>query len=91
MKNINKKLFLLLILFVFISGFLFAASDDDEDDDIDTYVESYSLGDQMFFINGGVFIPLFFFDKSGEVMDTNLTLGGNGSLCWQVLSIALSP
>ena len=84
MKNINKKLFLLLILFVFISGFLFAASDDDEDDDIDTYVESYSLGDQMFFINGGVFIPLFFFDKSGEVMDTNLTLGGNGSLCWQV-------
>jgi hypothetical protein len=84
MKILNKKLILLLTLLVFISGSLFAASDDDEDDDRDTYVESYSLGDQMFFINGGVFIPLFFFDRSCEVFDTNLTLGGTGSLCWQV-------
>lgn len=84
MKVLNKKLILLLALSVLISGSLFAASDDDEEDDRDTYVESYSLGDQMFYINGGVFIPLFFFDKSGEVMETNLTLGGTGSLCWQV-------
>ena len=84
MKNLNKKLILLLTLFLFISGSLFAASDDDDDDNTDTYVETFSLGDQMFFINGGVFIPLFFFDRSGEVMKTNLTLGGTGSLCWQV-------
>ena len=84
MKNLNKKLILLLALLILISGSIFAASDDDEDDDRDTYVESYSLGDQMFFINGGVFIPLFFFNKSCDVSKTNLTLGGTGSLCWQV-------
>ena len=38
----------------------------------------------MFFINGGLFIPLFFFDTNGSGMKTNLTLGGTGSLCWQV-------
>ncbi len=84
MKDLNKKLIILLTLLIFISGSIFAASDDDEDDDIDTYEESYSLGDQMFVINAGLFIPLFFFDRSCDVMDTNLTLGGNGSLCWQV-------
>ena len=84
MKDLNKKLIILLTLLVFISGSIFAASDDDEDDDIDTYEESYSLGDQMFVINAGLFIPLFFFDRSLDVMETNLTLGGTGSLCWQV-------
>ena len=84
MKNLNKKLILLLTLLIFISGSIFAASDDEEDDDRDTYVESFTLGDQMFFINGGVFIPLFFFDRSCDVSETNLTLGGTGSLCWQV-------
>lgn len=83
MKNFIKKLILLLTLLVFISGSLYAASDDDEDD-FDTYEETFSLGDQMFFINAGLFIPLFFFDKSMDCMKTNLTLGGTGSLCWQV-------
>ena len=85
MNDFKKKFILLLTLLVFISSPIFAAKDDDEDDDYeDTYVESYSLGDQMFFINAGLFIPLFFFDKDMEVYDTNLTLGGNGSLSWQV-------
>jgi len=82
MKDLKKKIIILLTLLVFISGPLFAVSDDD--DDYDTYQETFSLGDQMFFINGGVFIPLFFFDRSLDVKDTNLTLGGTGSLCWQV-------
>ena len=87
MKDFKKKFILLLTLLLFISSSLFAANDDDEDDedyDKDTYVESYSLGDQMFFINAGLFIPLFFFDRGGDIKDTNLTLGGNGSLSWQV-------
>ena len=82
MKDLKTKIIILLTFLVFISGPLFAASDDD--DDYDTYQETFSLGDQMFFINGGVFIPLFFFDRSLDVKDTNLTLGGTGSLCWQV-------
>ena len=84
MKDFNKKIILLLTLLIFISGSLFAASDDEDVDDIDTYVESYSLGDQMFIINAGLFIPLFFFDRGGDVMKTNLTLGGNLSFLWQV-------
>ena len=84
MKNLNKKLIILLTLLIFISVPIFAASDDEDDDDRDTYVESFTMGDQMFFINGGVFIPLFFFDRSCDFSKTNLTLGGTGSLCWQV-------
>ena len=85
MKDFKKKLILILAMFIFISGSLWAAPSDDEDiDDQDTFVESYGLGDQMFIINAGLFIPLFFFDREMEVFDTNLTLGGHGSLCWQV-------
>ena len=84
MKNLSKKIILLLTLLIFISGSLYADSDDEGVDDIDTYEVSYSLGDQMFIINAGLFIPLFFFDKSCDVMKTNLTLGGNLSFLWQV-------
>jgi len=84
MKNLSKKIILLLTLLIFISGSLYADSDDEDVDDIDTYEVSYSLGDQMFIINAGLFIPLFFFDKSCDVMKTNLTLGGNLSFLWQV-------
>ena len=45
-------------------------------------VAVYSLGDQMFSINAGLFIPLFFQAKTGEISSTNLSLGGYGSLAW---------
>ena len=79
--NKYKKILILLFMIAFIGCPVFAASDDDDEDD---YVSTYSLGDQMFSINAGLFIPLFFFDRNGDVMDTNLTLGGEGSLGWQV-------
>jgi hypothetical protein len=40
----------------------------------------YGLGDQMFLINAGLQIPLFFQSTSGSVAPTNLSLGGLGSL-----------
>lgn len=40
----------------------------------------YGLGDQMFLVNAGLFVPLFFQSESGTVSRTNLTLGGVGSL-----------
>lgn len=82
MYNLSKKFFLILIIVAFITVPVFAAPDVDEEDE-DTFVEMYGLGDQMFFINAGMFIPLFFMDKDFSTTDTNLTLGGVGSLSWQ--------
>ena len=44
-------------------------------------IEYHSLGDQVFGIYAGFFIPLFFQNPNdGSVNSTNLSLGGNGSL-----------
>lgn len=40
----------------------------------------YGLGDQMFLINAGLNIPLFFQSESGSTAATHLSLGGLGSL-----------
>jgi hypothetical protein len=42
----------------------------------------YGLGNQMFEINAGLNIPLFFQALDGSTSPTNLSLGGNGSLGW---------
>jgi len=44
----------------------------------------YSLGQQSFALSLGLFIPLFFMDFDGAVLDTNLSLGGFGSLQWGI-------
>ena len=50
-------------------------------------VDRYSLGDQSFSVNAGLFIPLFFMDftpdNGSAVSITNLTVGGVGSLCYE--------
>jgi hypothetical protein len=43
----------------------------------------YELGDQMVGIDFGVLIPLFFQDLSGNLFNTNLSLGGAAILQWQ--------
>lgn len=48
------------------------------------HVVQYGLGDQMFVINAGLFVPLFFQTEQGTVSTTNLTLGGTGSLEFDV-------
>ena len=40
----------------------------------------YGLGDQMFLINAGPQIPLFYQSETGAISPTNLTVGGLGSL-----------
>jgi hypothetical protein len=42
----------------------------------------YSLGQQTFALSLGLCIPLFFMDFDGGTADTNLSLGGLGSLQW---------
>lgn len=45
----------------------------------------YSMGQQSFALSLGMFIPLFFMDFGGAILDTtNLSLGGFGSLQWGV-------
>jgi hypothetical protein len=45
----------------------------------------YSLGQQSFSLSFGLFIPLFFQEFGGPLLDTtNLKLGGMGSLQWGV-------
>jgi hypothetical protein len=45
----------------------------------------YTLGQQVFSISLGLFVPLFFQDFQGALTDTtNLALGGFGSLQWGV-------
>ena len=44
----------------------------------------YTLGQQTFVLNLGLFIPLFLQDFDGAVSDTNLSLGGAGSLQWGI-------
>jgi len=50
-------------------------------------IEYYTLGDQCFSINAGLFIPLFFMDftpgASSAVSATHLTVGGTGSLAYE--------
>lgn len=78
----NKKLFLLVVIFIFSAGFLPAQSDDREESDFKE-AKMYSMGDQMFLITAGLFIPLFFMDTDCDTANTNLSLGGCGSLQWQ--------
>ena len=51
MKNLSKKLVLFLILFVFISGSIFAASDED-DDDYDTTFEGSDIEIKYHYTSG---------------------------------------
>jgi hypothetical protein len=44
----------------------------------------YSLGQQVFGLSLGLFIPLFFMDFDGGALDTNLSVGGLGSLQWGI-------
>lgn len=46
------------------------------------FVPTYALGDQLLAINLGPFIPLFFYGGPDGVQDTQLSIGGTGSLHW---------
>jgi hypothetical protein len=43
----------------------------------------YSLGDQTFCINAGLFLPMFFMSWAPSVDPANLSPGGMGSIQWQ--------
>lgn len=82
MKRRTQILIALASVLVLLPGLNLAAQDDEEQ-----IVPSYTLGDQMFSINLGLFLPLFYFNPAPPSPDqavaaTNLTIGGTGALRW---------
>jgi len=72
----SKYILAALVLCFFAGSFPIHAADDEE------YVPTYVLGNQLLIINGGLFLPLFFQELGGTIHDTNLSLGGVGSIQW---------
>ncbi len=87
MTSKKKLLFSALVLFMTIMLPAYSQEGDNEEPELKK-IELYSLGDQNFSINAGLFIPLFFMDfspsgGSSAVSSTNLTVGGTGSLIYE--------
>jgi hypothetical protein len=85
-KQRRSLIIIAIILLMLVPGALLGAQEGadpgEEIEDIeDTPTFSYGLGDQMFSIKAGLFIPLFFFG-GGSATSTNLSLGGMGALEW---------
>ncbi|GAB4222314.1 MAG: hypothetical protein Kow009_14070 [Spirochaetales bacterium] len=67
----------LLLFLIFLPLTLYG-----QEDETTPYVPTYVLGNQMLIINAGLFVPLFFQSLGGEIDNTNLSLGGVGSIQW---------
>jgi hypothetical protein len=81
MPNNLRRAVMLLALFVFLCPALALAQEAEKP----VPVNVYSLGQQSFSLSLGLFIPLFFMDFDGAILDsTNLSLGGIGSLQWGI-------
>ncbi|MEW5815289.1 MAG: hypothetical protein AB1798_07860 [Spirochaetota bacterium] len=61
---------------------LFSASLFADEDQLALPKPTYGLGDQMFSLNAGLFVPLFFNSSPAGIKPTNLKPGGVGSLEW---------
>jgi hypothetical protein len=75
-----------MLIFLFFSMLAYAQEAPEEEEIIEYKVEYHSLGDQVFGISTGMMFPLFFenpnlpYSDSDRFTDTNLNLGGMGSL-----------
>lgn len=92
--QLPKRLLLIGLVLLMPCLMLSAQSDlpvDDGSKSEESFLEPYGKGDQIFLINGGLFIPMFFhFPNASSLIDTDsfestagqLSLGGIGSLSW---------
>ncbi len=76
----NKKLYLIVLLILFISVFSYAQETEEK------FLEPYSQGSQTFSINLGLLVPLFILFPNQDTVyvpfGDQLSLGGSGSLEW---------
>lgn len=88
MQKHKTRIPALLLLLIFAVGPLAMAQEEpptEQEPPVespDRFVPTYALGDQILAINLGMFIPLFFYGGPSGVENTQLTLGGTGSLHW---------
>jgi hypothetical protein len=77
---LNKKLYLIVLLILFISVFSYAQETEEK------FLEPYSQGSQTFSINLGLLVPLFILFPNQDTVyvpfGDQLSLGGSGSLEW---------
>ncbi|MFP4330467.1 MAG: TP0733 family outer membrane beta-barrel protein [Alkalispirochaetaceae bacterium] len=78
---------LILVFFLLLAPVVMGQEDSPPDaeppaGEPDRFVPTYALGDQLLAINLGMFIPLFFYGGPSGLEDTQLTLGGTGSIHW---------
>ena len=76
---------ILTLLILMLPAFMSAQEKDNPEEDATVNIDYHSMGDQVFSINAGLFIPLFMHNPSPEegetaVSSTNLSLGGTGHL-----------
>lgn len=74
--NLKKLTFFCLIFCILI------ISINAQDEDFEAYDYMYDLGDQIFIIRAGLFLPLFFMSPDLEFSSTNISIGGVGALEW---------
>ena len=93
---IKQLIFCILMLFTIfslasqdLSTITIMSDDDDEEDeripletDWSRSMFSYNRGDQTFCINLGFVIPLFYLERDNGFMNTQMNLGGMGSLAY---------
>lgn len=83
----TKTIVFFLIICIICSAAAFGQEEEPPEEE-ETYIPTYDLGDQLFSISAGLFIPLFFHNPLQEteeeeaIMKTNLSLGGIGGLEW---------
>ena len=74
--NLKKLTFFCLIFAILIINM------NAQDDEYEASDSMYDLGDQVFTIRAGLFLPLFFMSADYSFYSTNLSLGGIGALEW---------
>ena len=87
MNSKLQRIIATTIVLTFLSVSLLWAQQNDEDDRpippaTPEVFPEYGLGDQMLAINLGIMAPLFFAGGPDGIQNTNLSLGGLGSLEW---------
>ncbi|MCF7937637.1 MAG: hypothetical protein K9L68_03465 [Spirochaetales bacterium] len=86
-RRIHKFLKLFIIILLIIPSIaVFAQEEDQKEPDLPMEQtgrpDMYALGDQMLSVNAGFFWPMFFRDNDWNFSETNLSIGGVGSLNW---------
>lgn len=80
--RVSLKARTIFIFSLVLSMLFFSPSLHSQEEEPTPYVPTYVLGNQLLIINAGLFVPLFFQSLGGEIDNTNLSLGGVGSIQW---------